>query len=185
MRDFELIVIGASLGGLTALQTLFGLLEPSFSLPIAVVVHRQEGKFSELANLLQKHAGQSVVEPEDKTKITAGGIYLAPMGYHLSVDEGYFSLAIDQPVHFARPSIDVLFDSAAFSKNERLIAILLTGSGTDGVWGLKQVQRYGGRTIVQDPESAESRDLPLAALNHLTPDEILSINGIGSLLNRL
>ena len=184
-NPYDLIVIGASSGGLNALQTIFDKLTRSFPIPIAVVIHRQQSESSELVSLLQKHTKQIVVEPEDKMKIEKGYIYVAPTRYHLLVNDDCFSLSVDEPVRYARPSIDVLFDAAAFSKKEKLIGILLTGSGNDGIRGLQQVQLHGGHTIVQDPKTAECDVLPKGAIERMTPDQVLSIEDMAPALNLL
>lgn len=184
-NPYDLIVIGASLGGLKTLQAIVKMLKKEFTIPVAVVIHRKHEESSELVNLLQNFTKQTVVEPEDKMKIEPGSIYIAPMGYHLLVDDDLFLLSIDAPVHYARPSIDVLFDSAAFSKKEKLVGILLSGSGADGVMGLTEVKKSGGHTIVQDPKTAETEILLQAALDRMTPDAVLSPNEMAFYLNSL
>ena len=179
----RLLVMGGSHGGLVALQTIIKKLSGKFRLPVAVVLHRQEVFKSNLAALLQAHARQEVVEAEDKLLIEQGKIYVAPAGFHLLVNKNHFELSLDAPVHFARPSIDVLFDSAAFVKNGSLAAILLSGSGTDGIKGLIEVKKRGGMTIVQAPDSAEDPALPEAALKTMNPDLVLPLGRIADHLN--
>ena len=134
---------------------------------------------------MQKHARLQVVEPEDKTLIEPGTLYIAPRGYHLLVDDYRLLLSIDEPVHYARPSIDVLFESAGFAIKNKLIGILLTGSGKDGIWGLTRIQNYGGYTIIQDPKTAECARLPEGGLNSMSPKKILPIEEVGAHLNSL
>lgn len=183
--SFELVVIGASLGGLIALQTIVEKLSETFSIPMAVVIHRQHTESSGLVHLIKKHTPHSVIEPEDKMKLEKGYIYIAPMGYHLLVNGSHFSLSMDEPVHHSRPSIDVLFDTAAFSKKRQLAGIILTGSGKDGIEGLRQVKLYGGYTIVQNPEMAECGILPKKVIEYTVPDLVLPLDGITEVLNRL
>ena len=184
-KRYDLIVIGASLGGLNALQSILGSLKESFSLPVVTVIHRKDGYESDLVHLIQKHSKIRVVEAEDKQNIEAATVYIAPAGYHLLVNGDHLLLSVDEQVHYARPSIDVLFDTAAFSKKEKLAGIILTGSGKDGIWGLKQVQIHGGYTIVQDPEEAECGMLSKGAMDELKPDQVLSIESIALFLNSL
>ena len=172
----RLVVMGASQGGLVAMQRLLGQLSGKFALPVVIVLHRgrQQGKL--LTELLQKTSPLTVVEAEDKTALIDGRIYVAPADYHLLVDGNHLALSTERPVNCARPSIDVLFESAAYAGAERLIAVLLTGAGSDGVKGLKTVKEHGGYIIVQDPQEAENPVLPKAALAEVEADAVLTID---------
>ncbi|MDD4648682.1 MAG: chemotaxis protein CheB [Desulfoplanes sp.] len=181
----ELIVMGTSLGGLEALQTIFSGLDKNFSIPIAAVLHRSKEKQSSLVPLLKKHSYLTIVEPEDKTPIAPGNIYIAPMGYHLLVNGDHFLLSIDPRVCHARPSIDVLFDSAAFFLQDRLAAVLLTGSGSDGTRGLVRVNTSGGMVIVQDPATAQNAEMIETALRNVKPNMIMSLEKIPLYLNEI
>ncbi|MBD2109890.1 chemotaxis protein CheB [Nodosilinea sp. FACHB-13] len=182
---YELIVIGTSLGGLSALKTLLGALPQNFSAALAVVQHRHRESAQGLGNFLQQFTVLPVHEVEDKERIQAGHVYLAPADYHLLVEYGYFSLSIDEPVSYARPSIDVLLESAADSYNERVIGVILTGANQDGVKGLSTLKARGGVTIVQDPDTAESPVLPRAAIAAIAVDAILPLSQIAPRLIHL
>ncbi len=160
-----MIVIGASRGGLKAVQTLLEGLPANFPLPLAMVLHRQKEADDLLQPALQKHSLLPVSEVLDKEIIQPGHVYIAPADYHLLVEKTYFSLSTDEPVLYARPSIDVLFESAADVFGESVIGVVLTGASQDGAHGAVQIQRRGGTVIVQDPTTAESSIMPAAALS--------------------
>ena len=127
-----------------------------------------------------------VLEARDKTLVEAGTLYFAAPGYHLSVEQDRsFSLSLEARVHYSRPAIDYLFESAADAYGSALAAVLLTGANRDGARGLAQVKRRGGMTIVQDPDEAQVATMPQAALDLHQPDHILPIRGIGRLLVEL
>lgn len=172
----RLVVMGASQGGLVAMQRLLGQLPETFGLPVVLVLHRGRQQGELLTKLMQKTSVLKVVEAEDKTALVGGNIYVAPADYHLLVDGNHLALSTERPVNHARPSIDVLFESAACARAERLIAVLLTGAGSDGVQGLKAVKKRGGRIIVQDPQDAENPALPKAALAAVDADAVLSLD---------
>ena len=161
--SYELIVIGASWGGLRAVSELLGALPDDVDVPVVVAQHRRdlgEG----LASLLATRTRLPVEDAEDKQPIERGRIYLAPPNYHLLIQPGWFSLSTDERVHYARPSIDVLFESAADAYRERVIGVILTGANEDGAAGLARVKELGGVAVVQDPSSAERHEMPGAAL---------------------
>src|SRR5919112_2507956 len=142
---YDLVVIGASWGGLAALETLLRGLPEDFSLPIAIAQHRAVDSGSgALSSMLSAHSGRDVCEPGDKDAIEPGRIYVAPPDYHLLVEPEGFALSTEGVVHYSRPSIDVLFDSAADVYADRLVAVLLTGANDDGAYGIKRVRRLGG-----------------------------------------
>lgn len=182
---YELIVIGTSLGGLSALKMLLGALPQEFSAALAVVQHRHRESDQGLGNFLQQFTVLPVHEVEDKERIQPGHVYLAPADYHLLVEYGYFSLSIDEPVSYARPSIDVLLESAADSYNERVIGVILTGANQDGVQGLATLKARGGMTIVQAPDTAESPVLPKAAIAAVAVDAVLPLAQIAPRLMHL
>jgi two-component system, chemotaxis family, protein-glutamate methylesterase/glutaminase len=179
----ELIVIGTSLGGLSALEILFGGLPSEFSLPIAVVQHRGVESDETLALLLQVHCALPVIEPDDKDPIEGGRVYLAPPDYHLLVDRGCFALSTEPKVCYARPSIDVLFESAANSYREGVIGVVLTGASRDGAQGLAKIKERGGLAVVQDPREAESPTMPEAAIARVKVDRVLPLPEIAPFLN--
>lgn len=182
----EAIVIGASAGGVEALLSILGGLREGFTLPIIVVLHLPNERRSQLAEVFARRVALPVREAGDKHSIEAGTLYFAAPGYHLSVElDRSFSLSLEERVHFSRPAIDYLFESAADAYGPALAAILLTGANRDGAHGLAQVKRHGGLTIVQDPDEAQVATMPRAALDIHQPDHILPIGGIGRLLVEL
>lgn len=183
---FDLVVVGASLGGLTALQTLLAALPEGFAVPIAVAQHRRPDGDSRLVELLAKKTSLRVKEPDDKDEIERRTVYVAPADYHLLVErQGAFALSVDEPVVFARPSIDVLFESAAEAYGRRLAAVLLTASSEDGAAGMAAVAERGGVTVVEDPASAASPVAGLAALARTRVQHVLPVAEIGPLLGGL
>lgn len=175
---YEIVIIGVSLGALEALKTIIEKIPADFPLPIVIVQHRDAEADQTLQILLADYGHLKVTEPEDKDVIKAGNIYLAPPDYHLLVEENHFALSKDLPVNYARPSIDVLFESAAETFGDKVIGIILTGSSKDGASGLVAVKRNGGHAIVQEPSTAESDVMPKAAIALVPDAEILPLNKI-------
>jgi two-component system, chemotaxis family, protein-glutamate methylesterase/glutaminase len=181
MRHIDLVVLGASLGGFDALTRLLSRLPKPFPLTMAIVQHRADIGHH-LADILSARTGIEVIEADDQASIDPGRVYVAPVNYHLLVDAHSFELSVDEPVHAARPSIDVLFESVADCCAERTLAVLLTGSSEDGAAGLAAIAKRGGITVVQDPREAESPIAPTAALACMKPAHVLTIEGIASLV---
>ncbi len=181
----EIVVVGSSTGGLKALQTLLSGLSADFPLPVAIVQHRGRGSESGLCEFLGQSSSLPISEPEDKEPLVAGRVYLAPRDYHLLIENGSFALSTDYPVAYARPSIDVLFESAADEYQARTIGVILTGANDDGARGLAKISSQGGVTLVEDPESAVSREMPQAALARTKADWILPLEEIAPCLNKL
>ena len=182
---FELIVIGTSWGGLQAIEILLSGLPNDFPLAIAIAQHRQRNAGDLLCNLLQRHSVLPVLEVEDKVAIAPGYVYLAPADYHLLVEPGNFALSIEAPVMYSRPSIDLLFESAADAYTDRAIGVILTGANKDGSQGLATLKRRGGLAIVQEPSEAESSSMPTAAIAATQVDYILPLTKISSCLINL
>lgn len=182
---FEIVVVGTSIGGLKALQTLLSGLPDRFHVPVVIVQHR--GKASEigLCDFLGRSSRLPISEPEDKETILPGHAYLAPRDYHLLVENGSFALSTDPAVGFARPSIDVLFESAADGYQERTIGVVLTGANRDGARGLTAIKQQGGLTLVEDPALAACREMPDAAIAGTEVDRILSLEEIGPFLGNV
>ncbi|MFL7963997.1 chemotaxis protein CheB [Pseudomonas kielensis] len=179
----EAIVVGASAGGVEALLRVFGHLRKGFGLPIVAVLHLPDERDSQLASVLGHRLAVPVEEARDKQDIAPGTLYVATPGYHLSVEaDRCLSLSLEDPVHHSRPSIDVLFESAADVYGEKLLAVVLTGANSDGARGLAKVRALGGITVVQDPAEAQVATMPEAALALHEPDHILTLQGIGQLL---
>ncbi|MEC5213984.1 two-component system chemotaxis response regulator CheB [Polaromonas sp. CG_9.5] len=185
-RPIEAVVIGASAGGVDALMTILPGLSPTFGLPIVVVLHLPEGRPSLLAHIFGLRLSIPVREAADKESIAPSTVYFAPPGYHLSVEaDRSFSLSCEAPVHFSRPSIDLLLESAADAYGAALAGILLTGANFDGAAGLAKIKECGGFTVVQNPAQAQVATMPEAALRQHTPDLILDLEDIRSLLPQL
>lgn len=178
------VAIGASLGGLMACRRVLWALPRSFPAPVLIAQHRQPEGEPLLAGLLSNKDTLPVIEPDDKAPIVAGHVYVAPSNYHLLLERGAQSIALstDPPVRFARPSIDVLFESVAAGVGGRAIGVLLTGASDDGAQGMVAIKRAGGRAIVQSPQSAESAVAPKAALARIVPDAVLDLDQIPVLL---
>ncbi|ELQ19063.1 protein-glutamate methylesterase, CheB family [Pseudomonas fluorescens BRIP34879] len=186
IRGIEAIVVGASAGGVEALLSIFGELPTDFGLPIVAVLHLPDERRSQLADVFARRLRIPVKEARDKELIEAGTLYFAGPGYHLSVEQDRsLSLSQEDRVHHSRPAIDYLFSSAADAYGTGLLAILLTGANQDGARGLAHVKQSGGTTVVQDPTEARIAVMPLAALALHTPDHILTLGRIGSLLASL
>jgi len=183
---YEAIVIGVSSGGMTALRLIFSALPSDFSIPIIIVQHVSAHSDNVWIKLLNKKSNLTIKEADEKEKIETGNVYIAPANYHLMIEnDKTFSLTIDERVNFARPSIDVLFESAADAYKNKLIGIVLTGSNIDGAKGIKRIKELGGMAIIQDPETAESSLMPASAIAAVQPDYILSLEKIVQLLIKI
>jgi two-component system chemotaxis response regulator CheB len=181
MRAYDLVVMGASWGGLRAVDQVLHDLPAGFDVPVVVAQHRDpDSEDGLLARLLSRHTTLEVVDGADKTEIVPGRVLLAPTDYHLLVEDGCVELSVDAPVQYSRPSIDVLFESAAASYGSRVVAVLLTGANTDGADGMRQIAGRGGYTIVQDPETAERREMPDGALAAIRPDAVVPLDEVGA-----
>src|SRR6185295_17351925 len=157
----------------------------TFPLPIAVVQHRYRSSNEGLPEFLRRHSKLNVVDTVDKEWIRAGTIYLAPANYHLLVERGELSLSVDEAVAYSRPSIDVLFESAADAYPGSVIGVVLTGANADGAKGAKRIKQRGGFVLVQDPATAESPAMPQAAIDATRVDRILPLDRIGPFLVEL
>ena len=185
-RTIEAVVIGASAGGFEALLAILKDLPAAYPMPLVAVLHLPDSHESKLAELFGYRLSVQVREARDKEALVPGTLYFAPSGYHLSIENDCsFSLSCEDRVAYARPSIDVLFASAADAYGKSLAGILLTGANYDGAAGLAGMQVAGALTIVQDPASAEIPTMPEAAIRRMTPDLILPLAEISSLLRRL
>lgn len=182
---FEIVVVGTSIGGLKALQTLLSGLPDGFPVPVVIVQHRGKDPEISLCDFLGRSSRLPISEPEDKETIFPGRAYLATGDYHLLVESGSFALSTDPPVGFARPSIDVLFESAADAYRERTIGVVLTGANRDGAHGLAAIKQRGGLAVVEDPAGAACREMPEAAIAGTEVDKILPLQEIGPFLGEL
>ncbi|MBN1219049.1 MAG: chemotaxis protein CheB [Anaerolineae bacterium] len=184
--DYEAIVIGTSAGGLNALQEILVPLPANFALPILVVQHRPPAPEDFLAFTLNELCQLRVKEADEKESIKPGFVYIAPANYHLLIEpDKTMSLSAEAKVCYSRPSIDVLFESAAEVYLSALIGIILTGANNDGTAGLKKIKKRGGLTIAQDPATAESEVMPLSAIRESVVDKIFSLPEILSFLLQL
>lgn len=182
----DAVVIGASAGGLAALSVLVAGLPRSYRLPLLMVQHVPPTGPTQLVEIFQRKTDLNVREARDKEPIRGGTLYFASPGYHLLVENDLsLSLSQDNAMHFSRPSIDVLFESAADAWGERVAGILMTGANEDGAAGLDAIRQAGGITIVQEPGEAEVSTMPLAALQRFAPDYILPLRDIHRLLRDL
>ena len=159
------VVMGASAGALDALLAILPSLPSNYPWPLIIVVHLPPDKDSALARLLSSRCSVTVKEAEDKEDLCPGTVYVAPPDYHLLIDPDYrLALSSDEPVLYSRPSIDVLFESAADAYGSDLIGVILTGANSDGTKGLRAVCDRGGSALVQDPDTADASAMPRAAL---------------------
>lgn len=181
----EIVVIGTSYGGLAALQALLPALAPAFPASVVVAQHRGKDADDGLCEFLRRHCALPLSEPNDKERIESGRVYLAPRDYHLLVERGRFALSTESPVAFARPSVDVLFESAADAYRELAVGVVLTGANRDGARGLARIKAQGGVALVQEPLGAESRAMPDAAIAAAPVDRVLPLAGIAPYLNGL
>ncbi|MGD9557265.1 MAG: chemotaxis protein CheB [Mangrovibacterium sp.] len=173
------IVIGASYGGMEAIRNLLSKFPAGFDLPVIVVLHIGNNNISAYLTRLNEKTGFLVKEVDEKEPIRPGTVYFAPPNYHLQIENDFsFSLSTDKKVNFSRPSIDVLFETAAWVFKDGLIGILLTGANNDGANGLTSIKKYGGTTIVENPETALAPAMPRAATELFNPDYVLDLEDI-------
>lgn len=185
-RRVELVVVGASAGGVAALLALLGPLPASYPLPVVAVLHLLPRHESRLGRVLAHRLALPAREARDKEAIAAGTVYLASPDYHLLIEtDRSFSFSSEPPVSFARPSIDVLMSSAADAYGAALAGVLLTGANMDGAEGMAAIKAAGGLTIVQQPAEADVPTMPQAAIARCRPDHILPLQDIQRMLARL
>lgn len=184
--QYEAIVIGVSSGGMAALKFIFSALPAGFSSAIIVVQHVSARSDNQWIKLLNDISSLNIKEADEKENIEPGNVYIAPSNYHLLIEKDKtLSLTIDELVNFARPSIDVLFETAAEAYKDKLIGIILTGSNNDGSKGIKRIKECGGLAIIQDPKTAESAYMPTSAITAIQPDHILPLEEIVELLIKI
>ena len=185
-RKVGAIAIGTSAGGIEALTVLLPALPDALPLPVFVVQHVTRARPSLLVDLFERCCRLPVCEASDNAPVEPGTVYFAPPDYHLLIDTcPRIALSVDPPVHYSRPSIDVLFESAIDQYGSLLLAILLTGANADGAAGIKAVCDGGGMTIVQDPKAAQAPTMPSAALARCEPDLVLDLAAIAAVLAAL
>jgi two-component system chemotaxis response regulator CheB len=182
----ELVCIGASAGGVSALQKILTGFKTSISVPIVVVQHMAESSRINLDMVFGTSFNGLLKEPIDKEVVMPGTVYFAPSGYHLLLEKDLsLSLSQDEPINFARPSIDVFMESAALALGPKVCGVLLTGASSDGAIGMKEIKAAGGYTIVQDPQTAEIKMMPQSALDIMDPDRILRLEEIPAEIQKL
>jgi two-component system, chemotaxis family, protein-glutamate methylesterase/glutaminase len=180
----EIVLVGVSAGGLDAVSTILRGLPATFGLALVVVQHRSK-ESTLLCELLQDVSPLPVAEAIDKEPIEAGRVYLAPADYHLLVEAGYLSLSLEEPASYSRPSIDLAFESAAYSYAERTVGVVLTGANGDGANGLRRIVDRGGIAIVQDPATAQVAVMPTIALQVVPEAEVVPLARIAERLSAL
>jgi two-component system chemotaxis response regulator CheB len=183
---FEVVVMGVSAGGVDLLMQFLPALPADFPVPIVVCLHSATGMTVDLVALLAGRTAIKVREALDKDLLQPGHVYLAPGGYHLLLErDRSISLSLDAPVRFARPSVDVLFDSAAHAFREKVLAVILTGANNDGAAGVRRIREAGGTVMVQEPGTAQVPDMPLAAIAAVPPDHRFTPDALPALLVKL
>jgi len=186
MGAVDIVAIGASWGGLHAIERVLGALPEDFGAAVVIAQHRRsDSDGGRLAQLLGARCALQVRDAEDKQALDRGTVLVAPADYHLLVERGWVALSVDAPEHFSRPSIDVLFGSAADAYGERAAGVVLTGANADGAHGLARIARRGGPAIVQDPETATRSEMPAAALQATPEARVVALDEIGELLCEL
>lgn len=185
-QGYAAVVIGVSAGGLAALDRILSKLDAHFSLPVLIVQHISPDSQNYLPIHYAGRCPLQVKEAEDKEPIRNGTVYFAPPNYHLMVEcDRSIALSIDPKVNFSRPSVDILFETAADAFCSELVGVVLTGGNSDGAAGLAKIKSYGGLAVVQSPETAEVDAMPCAAIEAANPDYVLPLNEIGNFLNKL
>jgi two-component system, chemotaxis family, protein-glutamate methylesterase/glutaminase len=184
--SYKAIVMGGSAGGFEALSVILSSLPSDFDLPVLVVQHLHAGDAGSFARHLARATRLTVVEPCDKERIARGRVYVAPANYHMLVEQNQtIALSVDEKVNWSRPSIDVLFESAARAFGESMIAVILSGASADGAKGMLAVRKAGGLTIAQDPASAGIPVMPKSAIDAGGVGEVLGLEEIGQRLIEL
>ena len=185
LHTIDAIVIGASYGGMESLAEIFRNLSVHFSLPVVIVYHRakkSDGVF--LLDYFSGYTKQTIIEVADNETIHPQHIYLAPADYHILIEnKKSISLSVDEPVNHSRPSIDILFQSASFVYQDKVMGIILSGASSDGTDGLCAISRAGGFTIAQDPAQSISPRMPQSAIEKCKINEIANLKRIAELMN--
>jgi two-component system chemotaxis response regulator CheB len=180
---FDIVALAASAGGLRAISEILAVLPVDFLAAIVVVQHLDPRHRSLMADILSRRTAMKVKEAQEGAQLNPGVAYIAPANRHLLVNpDGTLSLSQSELVHFVRPSADLLFESVAASYKERAIAVVLSGTGSDGSMGVKAIKKMGGTVIVQDEKSSEFFGMPGAAMQTGSVDFILPLDEIPSAL---
>ena len=183
-KNIKAVVIGTSAGGLQALKTLLPSLPATFPCPLMIVQHMSPHSDNYMVRMLDGLSAIRVKEADEKEPIAPGTAYIAPPDYHLLVEEDFtLSLSMEEKVNYSRPSIDVLFETAADAYGPFLLGIVLTGANADGADGLAYIKKKGGYIVVQQPADAESPAMPRAAIEKAVPHKVLTLSEIISFLS--
>jgi len=181
-----MLVIGGSAGSFPSVSRILGHLPADYRLPVVMCLHRLRDKREGFKEALEIKSLMPVSEPDDKEPVLASHVYIAPANYHLLLESpSCFALATTELVQYSRPSIDVLFESAADAYKSKVMSVLLSGANRDGALGMKRIVKKGGYTVVQDPKTCSMNTMPQAAMD-LTPiDSIISLDEIINFLVKL
>lgn len=175
----KLIIIGGSAGSFRIVKEILSKLPEEYPLPLIICLHRLRDARKGFLEALELKTRIPVREPRDKEKILAGTAWLAPANYHLMIEYGYFfSLSVDEPVNHSRPAIDIVMETAASVFRSKAVGVLLSGANMDGSAGMHMIHKQGGKTVVQDPSTAEIRTMPEAAIKLFEPGLITDPEGI-------
>lgn len=184
--DIELVVIGVSAGGIEMLNKIVPSFKMNGKIKVAIVIHMPPSGPNLIPSLMKDITPLTVKEADAGESLSPDHIYIAPPDYHLCIEPGgTISLSSEEPVNFSRPSIDILFESAAYAFGNKTLGILLTGANNDGALGLKKIQELGGKTIVQDPKDAQFNEMPKSALAIMKPDYVLTSGDISEFIATL
>lgn len=186
MKACDAFIIGGSAGSLDVLLKVLPKVSPDISFPIIIVIHRKHGADSLLPDLLSSRTSLIVKEADEKERIVAGTVYIAPSDYHLLIEtDQTFSLDYSEKINYSRPAIDATFQTAAEVYKNKLVCLLLSGSNADGVTGLKSVKAWDGIAVIQDPETAQVAYMPEQARKQVEIDRILRIEEVADFINLL
>ena len=185
MAKRDIIVIGASAGGIEALSELTAELPPHLSASVFVVLHMPSELESRLPSIIGRQGAIQVVAASPDQPIERGRMYIAVPDYHLLVDNGHVNLWRGPRENRCRPAINALFRSAAVAYRERVIGVVLSGCLDDGSTGLWWVKQFHGLAVVQDPNDAKFRAMPENAIKYVNADYVLGAREIGRLLPTL
>ena len=182
----DLVVVGASWGGLQAVRAVVGRLPADLGAAVVVVQHRApESSTSTFVDVIGEASALPIVEAADKQRLEPNHVHVAPPDFHTLVEDDHLALSVDAPMEFSRPSIDVLFESAAEARRERCVGVVLTGANADGAAGLARIAELGGAAVVQDPEGAERPEMPRAALSAVPGAIMAPLDLVGEIVAQL
>ncbi len=179
MNNYKYIVIGGSAGSFQVITKILGTLPKNYKPAVILVLHRLKHVRNGFVEALSLKSKLPIIEPEDKSPIRSGNVYLAPANYHLQIELGnFFALSAEEPVNHSRPSIDLSFETAAYAFKDKMAGIILSGANRDGAKGLQEIYNNGGATIIQDPEECQVKTMTLAAIERVPKAQILSVDSI-------